>query len=144
MGTLRKVKRKMKSDNDFRKALVRSAKDEILIDIDGDGQADIALMDSVGDGDIDTLAVDLTGDGEFNLYFHDSDANGLPDLVLLDSEGNGENIEVLGFGPEVEKRMIMRAHAIMAMLDLEDYASATLDAEMDALQKELDEARKLL
>ena len=36
MGTLRKVKRKMKMDKDFRKTLVRSAKDEILIDVDGD------------------------------------------------------------------------------------------------------------
>lgn len=143
MGTLRKVKRKMKMDKDFRKALVRSAKDEILIDVDGDGQPDIALMDSVGDGDIDTLAVDLNGDGEFNLYFHDSDANGLPDIVLLDSEGDGR-VEVLGVGPEVETRMIMAAHTIMTMLDLEDYASASLDSALDELQKEIDEARKLL
>lgn len=144
MGTLRKVKRKMKLDKDFRKALVRSAKDEILIDVDGDGQADIALMDSVGDGDIDTLAVDLTGDGEFNLYFHDSDANGLPDLVFLDSEGNGENVEILGVGPEVEKRMIVAAHKIMTILDLEEYAAASLDSALDTLQKEIDEARKSL
>ena len=43
MGTLRKVKRKMKMDKDFRKTLVRSAKDEILIDVDGDGQYEIVV-----------------------------------------------------------------------------------------------------
>ena len=143
MGTLRKGKRKMKMDQDFRKTLVRSAKDEILIDVDGDGQPDVALMDSVGDGDIDTLAVDLSGDGEFNLYFHDSDANGLPDLVLLDSEGDG-NVEVLGVGPEVEARMIMAGHAILAMLELGDYVAESLDSALDTLQKEIDEARKQL
>ncbi|MDO5423874.1 MAG: hypothetical protein Q4F41_09125 [Eubacteriales bacterium] len=143
MGTLRKVKRKMRMDKDFRKTLVRSAKDEILIDLDGDGQPDVALMDSIGDGDIDTLAVDLNGDGEFNLYFHDSDGNGLPDLVMLDSEGDG-TVEVLGFGPEVETRMIMAGHAILAMLDLGDYVTESLDSALDNLQKEIEEARKLL
>lgn len=144
MGTLRKVKLKMKTDREFRKMLVSSARNEILIDIDGDGQPDIALVDSVGDGDIDTLALDLTGDGEFNLYFHDTDANGLPDLVLLDSEGDGKNIEVLGIGPEVEARIIMAAHAVMALIDLEDYASAALESALDVLQKEIDEAKKSL
>ncbi|MCD8045803.1 MAG: hypothetical protein LUE90_04030 [Clostridiales bacterium] len=81
MGTLRKVKHKMKLDKDFRKTLVRSAKNEIMIDVDGDGIPDVAMMDSTGDGDIDTIAVDLTGDGEFNLYFHDSNANGIPDMI---------------------------------------------------------------
>lgn len=141
MGTLRKVKRKMKMDRDFRKALIRSAKDEILIDVDGDGQPDIALMDSVGDGDIDTLAVDLTGDGEFNLYFHDSDANGLPDLVLLDSDGE---VEVLGFGPEVEAKVLMAAHAVFALIDLEAYVGAELDNALETLQAEIDAARKEL
>lgn len=143
MGNLRKIKMKMKMDKDFRKTLVRSAKDEILIDVDGDGQPDIALMDSVGDGDIDTLAVDLNGDGEFNLYFHDSDANGLPDMILLDSEGNG-NMEILDVGPEAEQKMILAAHAVMAMLELGDYAAQTLDCALEDLQKEIDEARKLL
>lgn len=143
MGTLRQVKRKMRMDQDFRKTLIRSSKDEILIDLDGDGQPDLALVDSAGDGDIDTLAMDLTGDGEFNLYFHDSDANGLPDLVLLDSEGDG-NVEVLGFGPEVEAKMILTAHKIMAMLDLGDYVAETLDGALDELQADIEEARQEL
>ena len=144
MGTLTKVKRRLKADRDFKKALVRSAKDEILIDLDGDGQADLALMDSIGDGDIDTLALDLTGDGEFNLYFHDSDANGLPDLVFIDEQGDGESIKVLGVGPEVEKRMIITAHEIMLMQDLAAYSAEKMNTALELLQKELEEAKQSL
>ncbi|MCD7956807.1 MAG: hypothetical protein LUG99_05980 [Lachnospiraceae bacterium] len=141
MGTLREVKRKMKHDKDFRKALVRSAKDEIMIDVDGDGIADVALMDSTGDGDIDTLAVDLTGDGEFNLYFHDSDGNGLPDMVLLDEDGDGI-IEEAYIGEEIEVRMIEAADAVLTMMAIGDYVAKRLDQELEALQNLLEEARK--
>ncbi len=143
MGTLRKVKLKMMLDKEFRKTLVRSAKDEILIDMDGDGQPDIALLDCTGDGDIDTLALDISNEGEFNLYFHDSDANGLPDMVLLDREGDG-NMEVLGVSEEVESRLIEASHAVLAMLELGDYVAESLDRALDDLQKEIDEVRKLL
>ncbi len=143
MGTLREVKRKMKHDKEFRKTLVRSAKDEILIDVDGDGIADMALMDSIGDGDIDTLAMDLTGDGEFNLYFHDSDGNGLPDMVLLDEDGDGI-IEEAVIGKAVEVRMIEISNAILTMMAVGDYVTETLDQELDDLQELLEQARKEL
>ena len=143
MGTLREVKRKMKMDKDFRKTLLRSAKDEILIDVDGDGMADVALMDSTGDGNIDTLAVDLTEDGEFNLYFHDSDGNNIPDMVLLDSEGDGV-LELVGIGQEVEDAMIAAANEILTMMAVGDYITEQLDKEFDALEKELKAARKAL
>ncbi len=139
METLQKAKLKMKTDKDFKKALVRSAKDEILIDLDGDGESDIALMDSTGDGNIDTLAVDLTGDGEFDLYFHESD--GRTDLVLLNNEGDGA-AEILGFGEEVKESMILGAHNIMTMLALGEYKTEDLDSALDTLQKEIGEARK--
>ncbi len=141
MGTLREVKKKMKHDKEFRKTLVRSAKDEIMIDVDGDGIADVALMDSTGDGDIDTLAVDLTGDGEFNLYFHDSDDNGLPDMVLLDEDGDGI-IEEAYIGEEIEVRMIEAADAVLTMMAIGDYVTETLDQELEDLQNLLEEARK--
>ena len=143
MGTLRQIKRKMKTDKDLRKTLLRSAKDEILIDIDGDKLADVALMDSTGDGNIDTLAVDLTGDGEFNLYFHDSDANNIPDMILLDSEGDG-TLELIGIGKEVEEQMIIAANNILTMMAVGDYIAEQLDKELDDLQKELDLARAAL
>ena len=143
MGTLRTVKRKMKLDKDLRKTILRSAKDEILIDVDGDGLADAALMDSTGDGNIDTLAVDLTEDGEFNLYFHDSDANGVPDMVLLDEDGDGV-LDYAAIGSEVEEAMISIANDILTMLALGDYITEKLDEEFDALEKELKSARKAL
>ena len=37
--------------------LVRGSRHEILLDLDGDGQADIGLIDENTDGDIDTVAV---------------------------------------------------------------------------------------
>lgn len=143
MGTLRKVKLKMMVDKDFRKALIRSAKDEILIDVDGDGQPDVALLDCTGDGDIDTLAVDLTGDGEFNLYLHDSDANGLPDLVLLDREGDGD-MEVLDIGPDAEARVLEAGQTILTMLEPGEYVAQALDQALEELQREIGETRKAL
>lgn len=143
MGTLRTVKRKMKFDKDWRKTLIRSAKDEILIDLDGDGQPDLALMDSVGDGDIDTLAVDLTGDGEFDLYFHDSDSNGLPDMVFLDSDGDG-CIDLVGVGPEVEEKMLLAGQTILGMMHIGDYIAEALDKALDELEAEIKIARKQL
>lgn len=143
MGTLRTVKRKMKLDKDLRKTILRSAKDEILIDVDGDGLADAALMDSTGDGNIDTLAVDLTDDGEFNLYFHDSDGNNIPDMVLLDEDGDGI-LDYAAIGKEVEDAMVEIANEILTMMALGDYVAEKLDAELDELEKELKLARKAL
>lgn len=143
MGTLRKVKRKMQLDRDLRKTLVRSAKDEILIDVDGDGAPDVVLLDSTGDGDIDTLAVDVSGDGEFDLYFHDSDANGIPGMVLLDSDGDGV-LEMVGVGQEVEDAMIEAAQTILTALVMGDYIAQELDAALDELDKEVRKARKTL
>ena len=141
MGTLRDVKKKMMQDTEWKQTLLRSAKDEILIDVDGDGMADVAMMDSTGDGNIDTLAVDLTGDGEFNLYFHDSDANNIPDMVLLDSDGDGV-LDLVEMGPGVEDRMIAAAAEILAMMEAGDYIAAQLDRELEALDKELRAAQK--
>ena len=143
MGTLRTVKRKMKLDKDLHKTLLRSAKDEILIDVDGDGLADVALMDSTGDGNIDTLAVDLTEDGEFNLYFHDSDGNNIPDMILLDEDGDGI-LDYAAIGKEVEDEMVAIANEILTALALGDYIAEKLDSELDALEKQLKAARKQL
>lgn len=143
MGTLRKVKQKMKLDKDLRKTLVRSAKDEIMIDVDGDGIPDVALMDSTGDGNIDTLAMDLTGDGEFNLYFNDTDGNGIPDMVLLDEDGDGI-IEVIAIGKEIETQLIETANTILAMMAVGDYVAEALDQALDDLQELLIEAKKEL
>ena len=46
MGTLRQLKMKMRLDADLRPMLVRAMRHEILIDLDGDKVADIALIDN--------------------------------------------------------------------------------------------------
>ena len=143
MGTLRKLKTKMKFDRDWHKTLLRSGKDEILIDIDGDKEADLALLDTTGDGDIDTLAVDLTGDGEFNLYFGDTDQNGIPDVVLYDENGTG-SLELLGLGKEVEDAIVSTACMIRAAVITGDYIADALEQELDELQREIKAAQKEL
>ena len=143
MGTLRKLKSKMRFDRDWHKTLLRSAKNEILIDIDGDKEADLALIDTTGDGNIDTLAVDLTGDGEFNLYLGDTDQNGIPDVALYDENGTGD-LELLGLGKEVEDAIIGTACLIRAAVVTGDYIAAALEEELDELDRQIKAAQKEL
>lgn len=63
MGILKKMRFAMKTDRDLRKMMVRGNHNEILLDIDGDGQGDVALQDINKDGNIDRIALDATGDG---------------------------------------------------------------------------------
>lgn len=143
MGTLRKLKKKMKFDRDWHKTLLRSPKNEILIDLDGDKEADLALLDTTGNGDIDTLAVDLTGDGEFNLYFGDTDQNGIPDIVLYDEDEAG-SLEVLGLGKEVEDAVLNTVALIRASVITGDYIADALDRELDELNREIKSIQKEL
>ncbi len=143
MGTLRKLKMKMKFDRDWHKTLVRGGRNEILIDLDGDKEPDVAIMDTTGNGDIDTLAVDLTGDGEFNLYIKDTNGNGIPDLILLDEEGDG-NAKVLGMGQDVEDAIVRAADAVRIAIAAGDYIAENLELALDNLDKEVKIARKQL
>ena len=143
MGTLRKLKLKMRLDRDWHKTLIRGSKDEILIDVDGDKQPDVAILDTTGNGDIDTVAVDLTGDGDFNLYISDTDGNGIPDLVLMDEDGTGD-LRVLGMGREVEDAVLAAANAVRLAVLTGDYLSAALDEALDRLDHEVKLARKQL
>lgn len=143
MGTLRKLKMKMRLDRDWHKTLIRGSKDEILIDVDGDKQPDVAILDTTGNGDIDTVAVDLTGDGDFNLYISDTDGNGIPDLVLMDEDGAGD-LQVLGMGKEVEDAVLAAANAVRLAVIAGDYLSAALDEALDELDHEVKLARKQL
>ena len=140
MGTLRQVKKWLKEDAAFRKALVRSAKDEILIDVDHDGAPDIALMDSTGDGYVDTLAIELTGNDEFDLYFHMMEGSDSPALLLLDSDG--ENCaDSLGFSKELGLQMIDVAQSIFSLTYSDHYDAETFERRLDELQSHLEKAR---
>ncbi len=143
MGTLKKLKLKMKLDKDFRKTLLRGTRNEILVDIDGDKDADVALIDTTGDGNIDTVAVDLTGDGEFNLYFSDIDGNGIPDMMLYDEDGDGR-AEIMAVGKEIEEEIRAAANAILTMLEAEEYIAKDLEESLDRLDKDVRVARKAL
>lgn len=143
MGTLRKLKLKMKADRDFRKTLVRGSRNEILIDIDGDQQPDVALMDTTNDGDVDTIAIDLSGNGEFDLMVKDTDHNGIPDLILFDTDGDGEMKEIAS-GVEVEDTVIAAINAVSTAIALGEYAAQVLDDRLDALDQEIRRARKEL
>ena len=83
MGTLKKMRLTMKTDRDLRKLMVRGSHNEILLDLDGDKQADIALQDINSDGNIDRFAFDATGDGWFNLFIDDEDRDGVPDRIFV-------------------------------------------------------------
>ena len=138
MGTLRKVKLAAKLDHDLRKMLVRGGRNEILVDLDGDKEADIMLSDTSGDGNIDTIAVDLTGDGEFDLYIKDTDGNGTPDTVMLFDE-NDEVVAMTEDKAKVEET----AKAIAARIYLALQAKEIIAEEFDKLLKEMDkEIRK--
>ena len=111
MGTLRELKYKMRLDKDLRPMLVRSMRHELLLDLDGDKVADIALIDNNRDGDIDMIAVDATGNGDFNLYVGDQDGNGIPDIVEFYEDGDDLPIASY-FGRNVEERFLDLAEHI--------------------------------
>lgn len=115
MGNLRQLKSAMKSDKELRPMLVRSMLHELLIDLDGDKVADIALIDNNRDGDIDMIAVDATGNGDFNLYVGDADGNGIIDTVEFYDDGDDMPIAAY-FGRAVEERFIELGEAIFARI----------------------------
>lgn len=127
MGTLRELKTKMRLDKELRPMLVRSMRHEVLIDLDGDKVADIALIDSNRDGDIDTVAVDATGNGDFNLYIGDQDGNGVPDTVEFYEDGDDMPIAAY-FGRNVEDRFIDLAGIIYTRILAKELIAAELIA----------------
>lgn len=143
MGTLRKLKLSLKTDRDFRKTLIRGSRNEILIDLDGDDQPDIAIIDTNGNGDADTVAVDFTGNGEFDLYVKDTNHNGVIDQILYDADGDGVLEEIAG-GDALEERVIVAMEAVSTAIQMGEYVTEVLDSRLDDLEKEIKQARKEL
>ncbi len=107
----------------------RGDKNEILIDLNGDGGADAALIDTTNSDSPDLLAIDVNGDHKFNLYLDDTDDNSYPDVVYIDKKGDG-NIQLLGSGEEIQDKMHLRL--------VKCYAALTdMDADTEALNEAL-------
>ena len=140
MGTLRKVKLAIKTDKDLRRLLLRGGRNEILLDLDGDKEADIVLLDSNGDGDIDTFGADVLGTGDFNLYIEDTDHNGILDTIVVDKEGMGD-FEVFASGQEVEANMIEAAKRLALLIEAKEVIAEELDRALQEMDKEIRRAR---
>ncbi len=132
LGNLRRAKVRLMRDPELNKLLVRSGWDEIALDLDGDGSADVCFSDESGDGDIDTVAIDLTGDGEFNLYLHDADGNGIPDTVLWADDGSDE-LELLAIGSGVERELVEIGARIRSLLIAEEFLNEEFNLSLSDL-----------
>ena len=117
---IKKIKKQIKADPELRDMLVRSGRNEIMLDLDGDGAADLCLSCEGGGDRIDTLALDLSGNGDFNLFLHDADGNGIPDTVFW-ADDESDEAELIAFGSEVEQGLIRIAAHIDALLTADEF-----------------------
>ena len=147
MGNLKKMRLTMKTDRDLRKLMVRGSHNEILLDLDGDKQADIALQDINSDGNIDRFAFDVTGDGWFNLFIDDEDRNGVPDRIFIVKYGNDEEpdkVEELAAGPEVEQEIITAAQDIALMIQAKEIIGEEMILRLNELDRKVSKASRLI
>ena len=147
MGTLKKLRLAMKTDRDLRRLLVRGSHNEILLDIDGDKQADIALQDIDGDGNVDRLALDVSGDGWFDLFIDDTDRNGVPDKIFFVKYGNDEEldkVEVLAAGPEVEQEILAVAQEIALLIEAKEIIGEELCLRLNELDRRVSKSSRLI
>ncbi len=143
MGTLMKARLALKTDKELHSHLVRGSRNEILIDLDGDKEADFALVDIDKDGNIDRFAVDITGNGYFDLYIDDTDGNGIPDHIFKVDEEN-DKVEDLAAGPEVEAHILATAEKIAFILDAKEIIAEDLDARLQEMDANIRAVRKEL
>ena len=123
--SIREAKKRIKNDPELSKMLVRSGWKEIALDLDGDGNADVAFSCEKLGRKIDTMAVDLSGNGEFDLYIHDQDGNGIPDTVMMVQEGSEERV-LVAFGGKVELGFINLGVKVANLLVAEDFLNKEL------------------
>ena len=123
---IREAKRRIKNDPELSKMLVKSGWNEISLDLDGDGAADVCFASTKLGRKIDTIAIDLSGNGEFNLYIHDLDGNGIPDTVMWAGDEGSEEGSIIAVGGEVELGFINLGVRIANLLDAEDFLNREL------------------
>ena len=124
--SIREAKKRIKNDPELSRMLVKSGWNEISLDLDGDGQADVCFASTKLGRKIDTIAIDLSGNGEFNLYIHDEDGNGIPDTVVWAGDDGSEEGTVVAFGGEVELGFINLGVRIANLMVAEDFLNREL------------------
>ena len=147
MGTLRQVRFALKADKELRKMMVRGNRNEILLDINDDREAEIALQDINSDGNIDRLAFDVTGDGWYDLFIDDTDRNGIPDRIFTVITGDDETpdkVEEIAAGPELEALVIEDAKKLLAFLEMREIAREELDLRLKELDRDVRRMRREL
>ena len=65
------------------------ADDMLVVNINGDDQADIVISDEDGDGQLDVVAMDINGDGEVDFIAQDVDGDGQMDIAGMDLDHDG-------------------------------------------------------
>lgn len=141
MGLLKLAKRKMIKDAEMGKMIVRSGRNEILVDLDGDKLADIGLLDTTGEGFVDTIAMDVSGDNQFNLYIMDSDANGIPDVSYIDELSDG-NVKLVSMGESVVSELQKAAAKVFKMLSVGEDEEIPFGEFVEALKGVYEAAKK--
>ena len=147
MGTLKKMRLTMKTDRDLRKRMVRGSHNEILLDLDGDKQADIALQDINSDGNIDRFAFDATGDGWFNLFIDDEDRDGVPDRIFVVKYGKDEEpdkVVELAAGPDVEQEIIAIAQEIALLIQAKEIIGEEMIVRLNDLDRKVSKASRVI
>ena len=147
MGTLKKMRLTMKTDRDLRKLMVRGSHNEILLDLDGDKQADIALQDINSDGNIDRFAFDATGDGWFNLFIDDEDRDGVPDRIFVVKYGKDEEpdkVVELAAGPDVEQEIIAIAQEIALLIQAKEIIGEEMIVRLNDLDRKVSKASRVI
>lgn len=124
--SIRDAKKRIKNDPELSKMLVKSGWNEISLDLDGDGVADICFSSNNLIRKIDTIAIDLSGNGEFNLYIQDFDGNGIPDTVIWAGDDGSEGGTIVAFGGEVELGFINLGVRVANLLVAEDFLNREL------------------
>ena len=116
MATLNELKERLEEAASLKKiGVCGGEKNQVLIDLNGDGQPEAALIDTTDSGSADLLALDLTGDHKFNLYLDDTDDNAFPDVAYIDKKGDG-NLQLLHIGESVRDNLHGKLVKIYATL----------------------------
>ena len=96
MATIIEMRKKLLNNPEAVALICPSARNEIYMDLNGDGKADFAIINSTGDfsgnSPIDTFAIDLGQDGEFDLYLKDTDGNFVADEITFFKDGEDKPV----------------------------------------------------